>query len=376
MLYEGLWKINTTTTASPWSAEPYLKNAQGPLRDYFRGLTGDPDDLLWLDYNTVAARWDGFANDFIAHYDLTDSQQNQLKTALSGPPYFQITVEELPKGLQISEKPGPAIYYDPATKKLIIDGKRHLMPNEKRYLDAQLEKMDQNDPLVKNFIQQLNTLYRFASRLSFKERLLVSVQGNPKRAGSDIRSKMDKEVIYEHSTGEIEVYENLVDRYEKSASSEDVPFKYEHLSKQQGDLTRKKSEVLGPVKGLELEFKDYAMRLLTPEQLVKGAVPEPLTQMRLMNLTTMWGLAIFGALLIAGLWTRVAALGGAGMIFMFYLAYPPIPGYPDPPGVEHAIIVNKNLVEVIALLCFVFLPSGRWFGVDAVFARLFARKPA
>jgi thiosulfate dehydrogenase [quinone] large subunit len=88
----------------------------------------------------------------------------------------------------------------------------------------------------------------------------------------------------------------------------------------------------------------------------------------------MWGLTILGGLLIAGMFTRVAALGAAVLVFQFYMAYPPIPGYPEVPGPEHALIVNKNLIEVFVLVAFVFLPSGCWFGVDSIFAIIFAGK--
>jgi len=46
-LYEGLWKYNTLRSNTPWTAEGYLKTAQGPFRDMFRAMTGDPDDLAW-----------------------------------------------------------------------------------------------------------------------------------------------------------------------------------------------------------------------------------------------------------------------------------------------------------------------------------------
>jgi uncharacterized membrane protein YphA (DoxX/SURF4 family) len=88
----------------------------------------------------------------------------------------------------------------------------------------------------------------------------------------------------------------------------------------------------------------------------------------------MYGLAIVGILLIAGLFTRLAALGGAGLLMMFYLAIPPWPGTPPEVGIEHNYIVNKVLIEAIACLAFVFLPSGRWFGIDAIGAALFGRK--
>ena len=62
------------------------------------------------------------------------------------------------------------------------------------------------------------------------------------------------------------------------------------------------------------------------------------------------------------------------MVFGFYLAMPPLPGVPEAPGPEHSFIVNKNLVEVLALMTLAFVPSGYWFGLDKLVARFFARK--
>ncbi len=67
-LYEGLWKINSRNSAQPWSAKGYLANAQGPFRPVFRNMAGDPDDLDWLDYDKVAARWDRWEKLFLSHY--------------------------------------------------------------------------------------------------------------------------------------------------------------------------------------------------------------------------------------------------------------------------------------------------------------------
>jgi uncharacterized membrane protein YphA (DoxX/SURF4 family) len=86
----------------------------------------------------------------------------------------------------------------------------------------------------------------------------------------------------------------------------------------------------------------------------------------------MWGLLALGGLLIIGLATRLAAIGGAVMLTMFYLVMPPWPGVPEPPGAtEHAYIVNKNLIEAIALLAIAALPTGSWFGIDGLFRWMF-----
>ena len=87
----------------------------------------------------------------------------------------------------------------------------------------------------------------------------------------------------------------------------------------------------------------------------------------------MIALIVLGSLLLLGFCTRIAALGGAVMLTMFYLVWPPWPGVPEAPGPDHAFIVNKNLIEVIALLAIAALPTGSWFGVDSIFSRLWRR---
>ncbi len=54
------------------------------------------------------------------------------------------------------------------------------------------------------------------------------------------------------------------------------------------------------------------------------------------------------------------------MVLGFYLAWPPWPGVIEAPGPDHALVVNKNLIEVTALFALAALPTGRWFGVDGL----------
>jgi thiosulfate dehydrogenase (quinone) large subunit len=94
------------------------------------------------------------------------------------------------------------------------------------------------------------------------------------------------------------------------------------------------------------------------------------------NLITMWGLTLVGALLILGLFTRVASLAGIAFVLMFYLAAPPWIGYFYAIPTEGSyLIVNKNLVEVAALAVIFFTGSGRFAGVDRIIAGLIRRKP-
>ena len=64
----------------------------------------------------------------------------------------------------------------------------------------------------------------------------------------------------------------------------------------------------------------------------------------------MWFLVAVGACLMAGLFTRLACLLGAGFLVMTYLTYPPFPWYPLPPMTEgNPVFINKNVIECLAL---------------------------
>jgi thiosulfate dehydrogenase [quinone] large subunit len=94
---------------------------------------------------------------------------------------------------------------------------------------------------------------------------------------------------------------------------------------------------------------------------------------------TMWGLTLVGLLLVLGLLTRLASVAGIGFILLFYFANPPFVGYFYAlPSEGSYLIVNKNLVELCALLVVLVTGSGRFAGLDRVVHGLLAtrRRPA
>ena len=94
------------------------------------------------------------------------------------------------------------------------------------------------------------------------------------------------------------------------------------------------------------------------------------------DLVTMWGLTLVGVCLILGLLTRLASLGGVGFLVLFYLCNPPFVGYfYSIPTEGSYLIVNKNLVELSALVVILATGSGRFAGLDRLVHRLFARRP-
>lgn len=92
-----------------------------------------------------------------------------------------------------------------------------------------------------------------------------------------------------------------------------------------------------------------------------------------------WGMILVGLGLILGLFSRWASLGGAIMMFLYFIAYPPIPGYMFGIPVEGSYLwVNRNLIELFVLIAFVFISPGLWYGLDRVILRWKeekARKP-
>lgn len=81
------------------------------------------------------------------------------------------------------------------------------------------------------------------------------------------------------------------------------------------------------------------------------------------NLVNAWGLLILGGALIVGLLSRLAALLAMGFLALYWLAHPPLFASPATVVEGHYLLVDKNLVELIALLVLVVFPSGR-LGLD------------
>jgi thiosulfate dehydrogenase [quinone] large subunit len=94
------------------------------------------------------------------------------------------------------------------------------------------------------------------------------------------------------------------------------------------------------------------------------------------DLVTMWGLTLVGVFLILGLFTRLASFAGIGFIVLFYLCNPPLVGYfYSIPTEGSYLIVNKNLVELCALVVILVTGSGRFAGLDRLLHGVFVRRP-
>ena len=411
-LYEGLWKLATQNTSKPWSAEGYLVNARGPFREKFREMVDDPNGFNKLDYDKVAAEWDGWRDRFVGLYgDVRDNDKNSITNLLDGPEEFTQPLDQLPPGVNLNKLKAPRGYYlryNDKVKPKRLETNLHLLPAERddlialaagkpaesvrrmrnrrlRYGRAKEEPgqaaTDENtapeqkaavDPVVKKWQDAVKKLYTRTSKLSLKERLQVLLKDDTDRVGQ-INKEQEGTIDYDRP-GKKQVYEHLVARYEENVKKSREAFQNDHLDSQWRDILKKKAELIGPVDALTAEFHTNAYELLKASEAQKGPVPETPSKIRQINQLTMWSLTILGAALMAGFMTRLSALGAAGLLLLFYLPMPPWPGVPEPPGPEHSLYVNKNLIEFIACLALAFIPTGRWIGVDAFIRRFIFRK--
>ena len=83
-----------------------------------------------------------------------------------------------------------------------------------------------------------------------------------------------------------------------------------------------------------------------------------------------WGLILIGLSLFIGLFSRPIKLCGIVLLSLYYLAYPPFPALVINTPVEgNYWIVNKNLIEMVALFVLFMFPTSHITGIDRYFQK-------
>jgi len=75
-------------------------------------------------------------------------------------------------------------------------------------------------------------------------------------------------------------------------------------------------------------------------------------------------LLLIGLSLLLGLFTRIGAIGALFFLSLFYLLYVPTIGVPQPNAEGTYLIVNKTLIEAIAVVVLLAFNTGRIAGLD------------
>ena len=99
--------------------------------------------------------------------------------------------------------------------------------------------------------------------------------------------------------------------------------------------------------------------------------------LKVVDILNIWGLLLIGLGLFFGCFTRAASLSGIALLLLYYVANPPL--IASSPGLHtegNYLLVDKNLVELLALTVLAFFPAGLSWGLDRLRSGRISPKPA
>jgi uncharacterized membrane protein YphA (DoxX/SURF4 family) len=322
-LVEGYDKIHSvelgpTETNRPWTSRGYLREASGPAAQHFRSLAGDPD-----------------------------------KEALELFGLRPLEAGEDPSKVPPHQRISPAL--DAAWNEYLLRFTRHYELTE-----------DQVPLAEKKMVQAKDQAARWlAGELPPRE---VERTFGPLASFKTLESTSQRLQDYRERIAQIDHIMGVKLR----AFGRDVEKR--NLPALKAEADRLRTELLAE---LEKPMQETLASLLTPEQQKRGPVlevAEPMTwrfwqwsQMQWVDTITSYGLTAVGLCLLAGLFTRSACVVGAAFLLLFYLAMPALPWLPESPKAEgHYLYINKNIIEMLALLALATTRSGCWVGLDGL----------
>ncbi len=98
--------------------------------------------------------------------------------------------------------------------------------------------------------------------------------------------------------------------------------------------------------------------------------------LNVVNFLNIWGLILIGLALMLGVFTRFAAIAGALLIGLYYVANPPFVGLDfGAPTEGNYLVVNKNLIEVFALVILAIFHTGKIWGLDLLLSHFRNKVP-
>ncbi|MFO7906752.1 MAG: DoxX family membrane protein [Planctomycetota bacterium] len=131
----------------------------------------------------------------------------------------------------------------------------------------------------------------------------------------------------------------------------------------EAELATARAPWLAQVEKLWESYEKALNEIATPEQRERGRVALAKPAVGLLDTNTIDRIvpyfdAIVGALLILGLFTRIAALAGAGFLFSIVLTQ-----WPGAPGAEP---VHYQAIEMLGMLVLAAMAAGQYAGLDYV----------
>lgn len=319
IFFAGVEKVRTPN----WTSEPYLRESSGPLAGHFRTLAGEgvaerlkPSSVA--DASTplpqrfppaLAVDWQTYFERFVAHYGLDEEQRTKAQAKLDQRKSEAVTW--MVQGSKTVKKTGPT--------GLAVDVPM-TMPERIAEYEAKVKAARElQDQEMWTFAS--GSASRLRAAKADVARLLADLQDDVKDQTSQLKKSLQ---------------EVLTDEQKKK------------------DPLPEDAEVPVVAKG--------------------KPAPQPVpslgnwTLLRWSDTLVKYGLVAVGLCLLMGLFTRTACVVGGLFIASFSLAMPAllglVPENPKAEGLE--VLINKNIIEVLALLALATTSSGKWVGLDGL----------
>jgi len=99
------------------------------------------------------------------------------------------------------------------------------------------------------------------------------------------------------------------------------------------------------------------------------------TALSVADFLNIWGLIAIGLGLILGAFTNLSAISGIILLALYYLSHPPFVGFKFLLPMEGSyLLVNKNLIELAALVILLLFPTGKLIGLDRLILSIKSKK--
>jgi uncharacterized membrane protein YphA (DoxX/SURF4 family) len=327
LLFAGVEKFAPDYRGS----EGYLRESCGPLAPFYEWMVGDPV----LDRLTVRGGQEAKQRLLTPGPDLGDEEDDSPEEA-------EALHEHMPLALK-DEWEG---YYDAFVRHYRLD---------ERQQDLARGKLEQAED---NFVEWATHGIKEVKKTSPYGPPIEKVMSTPQRIQ-----------VYKEKVKEIKDYQRG-----EYAFGMFTPFSADRAR----DLQARKAELAAMRSDLNKDVEDHSKQMreslhsvITDEQ-AERPMPYPvrvgwsyMSRLDWIDFLVRWGLVIAGGCLLLGLFSRSACIGGALLLLSFYLAAMPLPGAAEIVRREGYPYINKNIIEILALLTLATTASGRWAGLDA-----------
>jgi uncharacterized membrane protein YphA (DoxX/SURF4 family) len=177
---------------------------------------------------------------------------------------------------------------------------------------------------------------------------------------------------YVEAQGKLAAADASKDKDGQAIAKEEIDF----LSKKMQSELRTQSDAMRAQIGTPLLGEDRAKGYAPKtDEHTLWIFPKSWSMIEYIDWSTRWFLLVVGVLLMVGLFTRLSCFAAAGFLLLTILTQPSVPWIPAAPMNEGSyLFVNKNVIEMVALIALMTTRTGKWAGLDTIVGWMFCKR--